>query len=150
MARLSRQSPVELGSIFSEDPLDDVLQGFFRPMRVAQPQETRSLAPPVEIIERGRDYVVTAELPGVNKDNIEVALQDGVLNISAECKPEESTEDDHVLRQERRFGAYHRRLRFDVQIDEGNISASYKDGLLKLVLPKAVELGPKRIAVEVK
>ena len=101
-------------------------------------------------MERDNEFVVKAEMPGMKKDDIEVSLENGVLTITAETKSEtEEKEGDRVIRQERRYGKFLRSLRLGKEIDEKKVQASYKDGILELVLPKAEEVKPKKIAVNV-
>lgn len=135
---------------FDED-FNNLFEGFFRPMRWAD-EETASqgLAPALDVIERNGDFVVKAELPGVKKEDIDVAVENGVLTIAAESKSEhEEKEGDRVIRQERRYGRYVRSLRLGKAVDEKQVQASYKDGVLELVLPKAEEVKPKKITVNV-
>jgi len=93
---------------------------------------------------------VHADLPGVNKDDINVTVENGVLTITAETTSEkEEKEGERVIRQERRYGKYVRSLRLGSEVDAGNVKANYKDGVLELVLPKAEAAKPKKISVDV-
>ncbi len=133
------------------DDFDNLFEGFFRPLRrfgEVGGQAQGNLVPAIDVAERDNEYIVRAELPGVNKDAIDVTLADGVLTITAEARDErEEKEGDRVIRQERRYGKYTRSLRLDIQIDEKKVKANYKDGVLELTLPKAEEVKPKKIAV---
>ena len=133
------------------DEFDNMFEGFFRPLRWADEEAASdSLVPRIDVIERENDYVVRTEIPGARKDDIEVAVENGVLTISAETKSEtEQKEGERVIRQERRYGRYLRSLRLDKTVDEKKVNASYKDGVLELTLPKAEEVKPKRITVNV-
>ena len=91
-----------------------------------------------------------ADVPGAKKEDIDVTLENGILTITAETKSEkEEKEGERVLRQERRYGKYVRSLRLGTQIDEKGVKANYKDGVLELTLPKAEEVKPKKITVDV-
>lgn len=133
------------------DDLDTLFEGFFRPMRwVDEEAAGEGLAPRLDVVERNGDFVVKAELPGVKKDDIEVSVENGVLTLSAESRSEtEEKEGDRVIRQERRYGRYLRSLRLGKEIDEKKVKASYRDGVLELVLPKAEAVKPRRISVDV-
>jgi len=133
------------------DDIDTLFEGFFRPMRwVGEEAAGEGLAPRLDVVERNGDFVVKAELPGVKKDDIEVSVENGVLTLSAETRSEtEEKEGDRVIRQERRYGRYLRSLRLGKEIDEKKVKASYKDGVLELVLPKAEAVKPRRISVDV-
>jgi HSP20 family protein len=131
--------------------IDELFEGFFRPMRWAD-EETASqgLAPALDVVERNGEFVVKAELPGVKKEDIDVSVENGLLTITAESKSEhEEKEGDRIIRQERRYGRYVRSLRLGKAVDEKQVKASYKDGVLELVLPKAEEVKPKKISVNV-
>ena len=133
------------------DEFDNMFEGFMRPLRWADEEAaTEGLVPRLDVIERGDEYVVRTEMPGVKKEDIEVAVENGVLTISAETKSEtEEKEGERVIRQERRYGRYLRSLRLDKTVDDKKVKAVYKDGVLELTLPKAEEVKPKKITVNV-
>lgn len=133
---------------FGED-FDRVFEGFFRPMRWVEEATTENFVPAMDITERENEYVVRTDLPGVKKEDISITMENGLLTIAAECKNEsEEKEGDRLLRQERRYGRYARSLRLGTQIDEKGVKASYKDGVLELILPKAEAVKPRKISVE--
>jgi len=133
-----------------DDDFDRVFRGFLRPMRWVEEATGENLFPAMDVKERDEAYVITADMPGVKKEDISITLENGILTISAETKSEtEEKEGERVLRQERRYGKYVRSLRLGTEIDEKNVKANYKDGVLELILPKAEEVKPKKISVEV-
>jgi HSP20 family protein len=141
------RTPVRFG--LWDNDFDRVFDTFLRPVRWIE-EAAGELAPPLDVRERTDDFLITAELPGVKKEDIGVTLENGVLTVSAELKSEqEEKEGERVIRQERRYGKYVRSLRLGTQINEKAIKANYKDGVLELVLPKAEEVKPKKIAVAV-
>lgn len=104
-----------------------------------------------DIRDAGDRFVLEAELPGFQKEDITLDVKDGILTISAQHSEDKEEKDDKgsYIRRERRYGSFTRS--FDVSgIDEGGITASYKNGVLELSLPKAVPVVPeaKRIAIE--
>ena len=104
-----------------------------------------------DIRDAGDRFILEAELPGFNKEDIKLDLKDGILTISAEHteKDEEKDQKGQYLRRERRYGSFRRS--FDVTgVDENGITAAYNNGILELSLPKAVPVVPeaKRIAIE--
>ena len=104
-----------------------------------------------DIRDAGDRFILEAELPGFNKEDIKLDLKDGILTISAEHSDskDEKNEKGQYLRRERRYGSFTRS--FDVTgIDENGITAAYNNGILELSLPKAVPVVPeaKRIAIE--
>lgn len=133
------------------DDFDNMFEGFLRPLRwVDEESASESLVPRLDVIEHNDEYVVRTEIPGARKEDIEVAVENGVLTISAETKSEtEEKEGARVIRQERRYGKYLRSLRLDKTVDEKKVAAVYKDGVLELTLPKAEEVKPKKITVNV-
>jgi HSP20 family protein len=133
------------------DEFDNLFEGFFRPMRMIDEEAAGTgLAPRLDVIERDAEFVVQAELPGVKKDDIEVAMENGVLTISAESRSEtEEKEGERVIRQERRYGKYLRSLRLGKDVDDKKVRATFKDGILELTLPKAEAVKPKKITVDV-
>lgn len=130
------------------DDFDNMLEGFFRPMRWVQEEASQGLIPRLDVVERDQEFLVKAELPGIKKEDIDISLENGVLTITAESKSEtEEKEGDRVIRQERRYGKYVRSLRLGKEVDEKQVKASYKDGILELTLPKAEEVKPKKINI---
>ncbi len=133
------------------DDIDTMFEGFFRPLRwVDEEAAGEGQAPRLDVVERNNEFVVKAELPGVKKEDIDVSVENGVLTINAETRSEtEEKEGDRVIRQERRYGKYVRSLRLGKAVDEKKVKASYRDGILELILPKAEEVKPKKISVDV-
>lgn len=140
---------------FFDRDFDDVFEGFFRPMRAAGgPAPTDgALVPAIDVTEHDDHWLVHAELPGFDKDDIDVSVENGRLTISAETKSEQSEEDEKGGRRivrERRYGRFVRSLAVGDQVDPDSIKASYKDGILEVNVPKPTGSSPsaRRIAVE--
>ena len=115
---------------------------------VAQ-ETTRSgpvFRPDVDIVERANDFLVTADVPGVRADGVNVRLEEGVLSIDAtsSVEPEASWTPVHA---EYRVGGWHRRFVLPDRVDAERIQAEMKDGVLELVLPKLAKHQPRRIEV---
>jgi len=127
------------------DELDNLFEGFFRPLRRVN-EAAMASSMPMDVAERENEYVIHAEMPGISKEHIEVTLSNGVLTISGETRQEDvERSGDRVLRQERRYGKCARSVRLGTRIDEKGIKANYRDGVLELILPKAEEVKPKKI-----
>jgi len=92
--------------------------------------------PRVDIIEKEDKYVFVAELPGVDKKDINVQLQDGLLTIEAKMHEEKESEVDNVIRKEIRSGFFSRSINVGKNIKEKDIKAELVNGLLKLTAPK--------------
>ena len=132
------------------DDFDSLFENFLRPMGMAEETVNEGLAPRLDVVEHANEFVLQAEMPGIKKDDIEITLENGVLTISGESRSEkEEREGERIIRQERRYGKYVRSLRLGKEIDEKKVKASYKDGILELVLPKSEEVKPKKISVSV-
>ena len=111
-----------------------------------------NMTPLVDIEESDDKYVVDAEMPGLSKDDINVSVDNGVLTISASCEDErEEEKEGQYLRRERYVGSYLRCLSLGNDIDDAGIVANFKDGVLKLEIPKVKAKTPeaaKKIVVK--
>lgn len=104
--------------------------------------------PDVDILEQADELLVLADMPGAKSDTIDVKFEDGMLEIHAAVAPRDK-EDRTCLLQEYDVGDYYRSFRVSEAVDAGKISADYADGVLKLRLPKAETVKPRKIAVSV-
>ena len=128
---------------------DGLFGDFLRP-RTAVGDAPGALVPAVDVAETEHEYRIKAELPGVKKEDLDVTVQDGILTINAETRYEdEEKKDGRVIRQERRYGKFVRSMRLGKDVDASKVKAEYKDGVLKLKLPKHDEVKPKKIAVDI-
>jgi len=135
---------------FWGDDLDDLLEGFLRTPGSNIVEGGKSMLPAVDVVEHDNEYVVRANLPGVRREDIDVSIQDNVLTINAESKSEtEEKKAGRVIRQERHYGKFVRSMSLGAQVDESRVKASYNNGVLELILPKAEEVKPKKISVNV-
>ena len=115
--------------------LDQLQRSFFD-------NDTQLAAFRTDVKENENEFILEAELPGFNKEDIELSIEDGCLTISAERKDENEEKQEHYVKRERFYGSYKRS--FDLSgIDVDKISASYENGILSLELPKIVETAPE-------
>lgn len=91
----------------------------------------------VDTSEDDKAYHVTAELPGMSEKDVEVTFADNTLIISGEKKEEKEVKEDNYHRRERSFGSFRRSFALPAEIDEGKISASFRDGVMTIDLPKS-------------
>ena len=105
--------------------------------------------PPLDLYEDKENFVLKAELPGVNKEDVNVSIQDGCLSISGERKTESKTEDAEVRHTERFFGRFQRTISLPATVVADKVKAQYKDGMLTITLPKTEAAKPKQIDVSV-
>jgi len=104
-------------------------------------------APAVDVSEKDDAFVVNAEVPGLDKEDIEVTLSEGLLTIRGEKKFENGDDKTNYRRVERRYGSFARTLRIPDNVQTDAIDAAYKDGVLRVTLPKRPEAAPKRIEI---
>jgi HSP20 family protein len=104
-------------------------------------------SPALDVYDGKDNFVVTLEVPGMKKEDIEISLHDGVLTVSGERKDEREQTEGQAFRSERYFGKFQRSLSLPAAVDANKVKASYKDGVLTIHLPKAEEAKPKQIAV---
>ncbi|MCF7804070.1 MAG: Hsp20/alpha crystallin family protein [Candidatus Marinimicrobia bacterium] len=106
--------------------------------------------PAVDITEREKDYVVTAELPGIDEDDISISIKDNVLTLKGEKKFEKEDSDENRHYRERVYGSFQRMIRLDSDIDSDNVKADYENGVLTITMPKTKETMHKQIPVNFK
>ena len=143
------QTPSNSGWTLVNDELDNLLEGFFRPLhRKSELGPQSGTIPAMDVTERENEYVIHMDMPGVSREDVDITLADGVLTICGEIKRQhEEKAGDRVIREERCYGRLSRSVRLGSHIDEKQVSAHYKDGVLELTLPKAEEVKPKKITV---
>jgi HSP20 family protein len=103
-------------------------------------------SPALDLYESGDNVLAVIELPGMRKEDIDISLHDGTLTISGERK-RESTNGEKAQRTERYVGTFRRSITLPTRVDAGKVGATYQDGILKVILPKAEEAKPKQIKV---
>lgn len=108
---------------------------------------TGSFIPSVDIYETKDAICVRAELPGVEKDAVSVAVKEGVLTLRGERKFEKEVEEENYHRIEREYGTFHRSFTLPSSVDEEKVTARMKDGVLEVNLPKKEQTKPKQIEI---
>jgi HSP20 family protein len=104
-------------------------------------------APALDISERKDAYLVTVELPGVEADDLEITMEDGLLTIQGERHFAHDSSEQQFHRVERRYGAFRRSITLPAHVMAEGIQASFEDGVLQILVPKMEEATPKRIQV---
>ncbi|MCZ6633040.1 MAG: Hsp20/alpha crystallin family protein [bacterium] len=105
--------------------------------------------PSVDVEETDDQFVFTAELPGMDRNDIQVSLHDGVLKIEGEKKRASEKKEQSFYRSERIYGRFSRSFQLGSKVDAEKVDASYKDGVLTLTVAKAEAAKPKQIEVKV-
>ncbi len=106
-------------------------------------------APSVDISETDAAYLVKAEIPGVQKEDVKVTLQDGMLTIQGERNQEKEEKGKKFHRVERCYGSFMRSFRVPDDADEGKVKAEFKDGMLNVTLAKSEKAKPRQVNVSV-
>jgi HSP20 family protein len=111
---------------------------------------TGDWAPRVDIAETDKEFVIKAEIPEVQKEDVKVTVDSGVLTIRGERKQEKEEKGKKFHRIERYYGSFVRSFTLPDNVDEAKIEATFKGGMLNLQIPKIKEAKPKAIEVKVK
>jgi HSP20 family protein len=145
MANITRFDP------FNE-LVDDLFKGFLvRPVSSALEARGGEMLPrmKVDVAEQNGAYLVTAELPGVKKEDIHVTTDGAQVTLEAEVKREkEASKDERVLHTERVFGKVTRSFTLPQEVDEAKAQAKFKDGVLELTLPKKQAAQRRQISIQ--
>ena len=102
---------------------------------------------PLDVAEKEDAYLVTAAVPGITPDDMEITLEDGVLTLKGEIKRDEEVEEAKYHVRERRYGSFNRSIRFPMAVNGDAVEASYNNGVLSLNIPKSEAVKPKRISI---
>ena len=105
--------------------------------------------PVVDIYDSEKAIVTNAELPGVTKDTITLDVKENILTLRGERKSDEEVRKENYYRMERCFGTFERAFTLPSTVDPAKITANFKDGILKIEIPKAEEKKPKQITINV-
>ena len=105
-------------------------------------------APPVDIFEKQDNLVIRAEIPGVEMKDVDVRIENGVLTLHGERKQQAEVAEGNAYRMERVYGAFTRSFSLPTTIDAAKVTATYKDGVLEVIVPKAETAKPKQIEIK--
>jgi HSP20 family protein len=114
-----------------------------------RPAEAGVIVPNIEMYDRKNEIVIKAELPGVNKEDIDLTVTKDSLTLRGELKQEEEINDEDYYSAEISYGSFARTIPLPVEVDSAKAKATFKNGVLQIVLPKREEVKPKEIKVEV-
>lgn len=127
----------------SEDPFESMVSDFFSDV-----MDVADLGFKTDIKEDEENYYIESELPGLDRDDIQVEIDDNTLIISATNEEEVEKEETNYIRRERRSGTYQRTFRLD-NVNEDNIEAEYNDGILNITLPKEEPGKPEKRVIDI-
>ena len=155
MIGLTKRTPVDQWDPFKElEAMENRLGMLFGrlPGNRERKQEAMALtewAPLVDITEDAREYVIKAELPELKKEEVKVSVENGVLSISGERKMEKEEKDKKFHRIERAYGSFSRSFTIPEGTDAATVTAEFKEGVLRVCLPKNEKASPKAVQVKV-
>jgi len=146
---------MDMANVTRFDPfndLDELFKGFLvRPLAFEGRGDGGVQLPraKVDVAEKNGAYVVTAELPGVKKEDIHVSIDGAQVTLEAEVRREkEASKDERVLRSERVYGKVMRSFTLPQEVDESKAQAKFQDGVLELTLPKKAAAQRKQISIQ--
>jgi len=131
------------------DDMDTMIHSFFNTDWNFPVRDTRNWSPAVDVKETDNSFILTSDIPGLTKKDIKVNVANGKLSISGERTYETDQENDNYHYRERRFGTFDRSFKLPDTVDEEKISASFKNGILNVALPKHENILPKEREIKV-
>jgi len=146
------QFPNLFGQNFFEDFFQNVTSHFPFAKELAETSESKLgfVNPKVDITENKKAYSLTAELPGLDNDDIKLELSDGILTLSGKKKYEhEEDKEDNVHVMERSYGSFQRSFRLPTSVEQDQIKAEFKKGVLKITLPKSAKAQEQQRKIEI-
>jgi HSP20 family protein len=111
------------------------------------PMSTTAWNPSVDVFENDNEVIFKAEVPGMNAKDIDIKLENNVLTIKGERRFEKEAKEENYHRIEREYGSFSRAFSLPVAVNTEKVTAEYKDGVLRVVLPKKEEIKPKPIKI---
>jgi HSP20 family protein len=129
------------------DQFNNEINRYFSRSRPAAPARKHDWAPAVDIHEEDSRFVLTADVPGVSRENIDITLEDGVLTVKGERSAEQNAANEGYRRRERLHGTFLRQFTLPDSVDAEHISATVKDGVLVIEIPKLDKPQPRKISV---
>ncbi|MEA2904398.1 MAG: hypothetical protein QOI12_1785 [Alphaproteobacteria bacterium] len=145
---VARSDTNVFGSLQRE--VDRLFDEFARGFGALATQGNGSLVPSMDISENDKEYVITAELPGLERKDVEISLDDNVLTIRGEKKveSEQDDKDKNVHVAERSYGVFYRVLQLPASVDPSSVQATMSNGVLKITIPKPAKPESKKIEVK--
>ena len=132
-----------------QDEMNRLFDDFFgyRPVRVEWTE--RVWSPRVDVSENKDNVIIKTEMPGMEKEDVKISIQDNVLTLKGEKRQEKEEKDKNYHRIERSYGSFCRSFQLPTSVKTDKIKANYKDGVLNISLPKTEEVKPKEIPISI-
>ncbi len=144
MTRMLRLIPAGSTMIPARTIFDRLFDGFG--LSVPE-EEKRTWSPAFDVAENDREYLVSAELPGIEEKDLDVTIAEGILTVKGEKKRDSEEKGENYHRLERYYGSFERRFSVPDNVLTDKVEATYKDGILKLALPKTSETTARKITI---
>ncbi|MCK4537451.1 MAG: Hsp20/alpha crystallin family protein [Candidatus Krumholzibacteria bacterium] len=148
--RLMKWYPETTGLRTARSEMDDLFNNLFLFNRRRLDSDYRGWTPRVDIQEHENDFEISAEIPGMDKDEISIEVQENILTIRGEKKTEEKVAENNYHLCERSTGSFERSFTLPDNTDPEGVDAEYKNGVLKITVPKTIKAQPKEIKVNIK
>ncbi|PPJ47608.1 molecular chaperone [Rhizobium sp. KAs_5_22] len=155
---MANKSPNILPSLWSDNPfadlrkeMDQVVENFFGKNKLLSASEGDGfLAPSIDVVEKDDQILLTAELPGIAEDDIDISIQKGVLSLKGEKKMEKKDDKDNFHVVERRYGSFQRSMSLPASVDDAAVTATFDKGVLTITMPKKPGTVPaeRKVAIE--
>jgi len=139
--------PFEFDRIRKE--MDRLWDSFLEGRPVRRVEDDREWLPSVDVSETKNDLVIKAEMPGLDPKDIDISMNNGYLTIKGEKKLEKEEKEENYHLIERSYGSFTRSVRLPREVQSDKITASFKNGILKITLPKSEEAKKKEIKIKV-
>jgi len=122
---------------------------FGRPTTAVAPTGERMWAPAVDVREDKDNLTLSFEIPGIRDKDVDVSITDDLLSVRGERRFEREVKDESYHRLERVYGKFERNVQLPMPVQSDKVKAVYRDGVLEITLPKAEEVKPKQIKIDV-
>ncbi len=133
-----------------QDRMNKLFEQTLSKSRSDEAASATTWTPAVDIYETAETIVIKAELPGVAREDVDIQIQDSTLVLKGERRFSKDVQEESYLRIERTYGPFHRSFTLPATVQQDNVRAVMRDGVLELVLPKAESARSKRITIDVR
>ena len=134
--------------IIKWEPFEEI-DNFFKEVMPARIHGATAFAPAIDLYQDKDNVIAEVYIPGINPDNVEVAIENDVLTIKGKTEQKKEIDDKNYYRKEVRVGSFQRAVQLPIHVKGNKAQASYKDGILKISIPKAEEVKPKTIKINI-
>jgi HSP20 family protein len=145
---IARWTPTDLFRPRFDRLFDQTFGNFFDTVRGGEEVSNRGWLPPVDVRETEEALTLFVELPGIQREDVDITVEDRTLSVRGERKFEQDAERENYHRIERAYGAFTRTFTLPANVQADHVKATFADGVLTIELPKAEESKPRKIAIK--